>query len=309
MRPLFPSLIAASAEVRPRATKTRLVCGLILAVGFLAAPVLMPTTGNAQDTRVAKSMAALKEKTAKLGAPKIEGTEEVGGREAPALYFGSTKMNNNFTVVDEIAKEGGRGMAATLFAKNGDEYIRVATNVPMPGGGKGRAIGTVLAGPALEAIQAGKAYYGNAPILGTPYITGYEPIKDASGAVIGVYFVGYSQSDLDAMVEGRLAYAKTLLGITADQATAWKAYEDASRANVQSLQAAHEARLAAERVGSPIDRMNAQTDEMQSQLDAMKALQPPTEALYKALTPDQQERAEVVLLLLGSTGGGVSFEH
>src|SRR5262245_6299202 len=76
MRPLFPSLIAASAEVRPRATKTRLVCGLIHAVGFLAAPVLMPTTGNAQDTRVAKSMAALKEKTAKLGAPKIEGTEE-----------------------------------------------------------------------------------------------------------------------------------------------------------------------------------------------------------------------------------------
>jgi hypothetical protein len=42
---------------------------------------------------------------------------------------------------------------------------------------------------------------------------------------------------------------------------------------------------------------------------AMKALQPPTEALYKALTPDQQERAAVVLLLLGSTGGGVSFEH
>src|SRR5262249_10176242 len=87
---------------------------------------------------------------------------------------------------------------------------------------------------------------------------------------------------------GRLAYAKTLLGITADQATAWKAYEDASRANVQSLQAAHEARLAAERVGSPIDRMHAQTDEMQSQLDAMKALQPPTEALYKALTPDHR---------------------
>src|SRR5215468_11112546 len=156
-----------------------------------------------------------------------------------------------------------------LPRKAGEEWRRrclprTAMNIPASGrtslgggGGKGRAIGTVLAGPALEAIQAGKAYYGNAPILGTPYITGYEPIKDASGAVIGVYFVGYSQSDLDAMVEGRLAYAKTLLGITADQASAWKAYEDASRANVQSLQAAHEARLAAE--GSPIDRMHAQT--------------------------------------------------
>jgi putative heme degradation protein len=78
---------------------------------------------------------------------------------------------------------------------------------------------------------------------------------------------------------------------------------------VQGLQAAHEAEMAAERVGSPIDRMHAQTNAMQAQLDAMKALQPATEALYKALTADQQDKANVVLLLLGSTGGGVSFEH
>jgi Single cache domain 3 len=56
-----------------------------------------------------------------------------------------------------------------------------------------RAVGTVLAGPALEAIKAGKAYYGEVPILGTPYITGYEPIKDSSGAQIGVYYVGYKK--------------------------------------------------------------------------------------------------------------------
>ena len=55
------------------------------------------------------------------------------------------------------------------------------------------AIGTVLAGPALETIKAGKAYYGEVPILGTPYITGYEPIKDSSGAEIGVYYVGYKK--------------------------------------------------------------------------------------------------------------------
>jgi hypothetical protein len=29
--------------------------------------------------------------------------------------------------------------------------------------------------------------------LGTPYISGYEPIKDASGAIIGVYFVGFTK--------------------------------------------------------------------------------------------------------------------
>jgi hypothetical protein len=306
MKPIFPSLIAASAEVRPLAKKARVVGMLILAVGFLVTPILMPSAGNAQDARVAKSMAALKDQTAKLGAPKIDGTEPVGGKDAPALYFGSTKMNNNFTVVDEVTKEDGRGMTATLFVKGGDEYIRVATNVPKPDG-SGRAIGTVLAGPALESIKTGKAYYGKAPILGTPYVTGYEPIKDASGAIIGVYYVGYSQSDLDAKVEGRLAYAKTLLGITDSEAAAWKAYEDVSRANVQGIQAAQRAMMTAEQSGSAIDRMQAQTGMMQARLDAMKALQPVTEALYKALTPEQQQRADVVLLLLGSTGGAVEF--
>jgi hypothetical protein len=73
-----------------------------------------------------------------------------------------------------------------------NEYIRVSTSVPKPDG-SGRAVGTVLAGPALESIKGGKAYYGEVPILGTPYITGYEPIRDSSGAQIGVYYVGYKK--------------------------------------------------------------------------------------------------------------------
>ena len=83
-------------------------------------------------------------------------------------------------------------MTATLFARGGDEYIRVSTNLPKPDG-SGRAIGTVLAGPALESIKAGQAYYGEVSILGTPYMTGYEPIKDSSGAQIGIYYVGYKK--------------------------------------------------------------------------------------------------------------------
>jgi len=39
----------------------------------------------------------------------------------------------------------------------------------------------------------GKPYYGKAPVLGIPCVTGYEPIKDPSGAIIGVYSVGYKE--------------------------------------------------------------------------------------------------------------------
>jgi hypothetical protein len=166
----------------------------ILVVGcFVTASVAAPSVGYAQaDPRVTKSMETLKSMTAKLGAPKLGGSEAVGGKKAPALYFGATKINNNFDIVDAVGKEDGNGMTATLFARGGDEYIRVSTSVPKSDG-SGRAIGSVLAGPALEAIKAGKAYYGEVPILGTQYVTGYEPIKDSSDAQIGVYYVGYKK--------------------------------------------------------------------------------------------------------------------
>src|SRR5262249_37895754 len=165
---------------------------LLLAAASLATSLISSSSFAQSDPRVAKSMDTLKAMTAKLGAPKVEGKEAVGGKDAPALYFGTTKINNNFDIVDAVGKEDGQGMTATLFVKGGDEFIRVSTNVPKPDG-SGRAIGTVLAGPALESIKAGKAHYGEVPILGTPYMTGYEPIKDSSGAIIGVYYVGYKK--------------------------------------------------------------------------------------------------------------------
>ena len=166
----------------------------LIVAGVVAGCViaLTGTIGQAQDPRVQKSMASLKAMTAQLGAAKIEGREAVAGKDAPTLYFGSTKINNNFDIVDAIGREDGSGMTATLFVRNGDEYIRVSTSVPKPDG-SGRAIGTVLAGPALESIKGGQPHYGEVPILGTPYVTGYEPIKDASGAIIGVYYVGYKK--------------------------------------------------------------------------------------------------------------------
>ncbi len=167
--------------------------GILAAGSFIATSILMPSVGNAQaDPKVKASMGALKAATSKLGAPKIEGMEAVSGKNASALYFGKTKVNNNYDVVDAVVKE--HGGTATLFAKTGDEYVRVSTNVPKPDG-SGRATGTILdpAGKAIVAINAGKAFYGEVTILGVPYITGYDPIKDASGKVIGIWYVGYKK--------------------------------------------------------------------------------------------------------------------
>ena len=170
-------------------SRKNFIVGVFATGCFIASATLIPSVVNAQTDKVKAAIAALKAKTAKLGAPKIEGKDPVAGKDVPALYFGTSKMNNFFGVVDEVVQE--HGGTATLFVKAGDEYVRVATNVKKDDGS--RAIGTILDpnGPAIAMLKKGEAYYGDATILGKPYVTGYEPIRDASGKVIGIYYAGY----------------------------------------------------------------------------------------------------------------------
>lgn len=165
----------------------RTLCLLAFTAGLA---VQFPTrvfAGPAEDVQAA--MQLLKSKTAALGTPSLKGEEAVAGKMVPALHFGETKMNNNFALVDEVQKE--KGGTATLFVKSGDEFVRVATNVKKDDGS--RAVGTVLdpKGKAIAAVAKGESYFGEANILGKPYVTGYEPIRDARNEIIGVYYVGY----------------------------------------------------------------------------------------------------------------------
>lgn len=153
-----------------------LVCLLISAQVFAA------------DTKVA--LEGLKTRLNKSGAPKIEGRMKVGDKEVSILLFGSKKINNNFDVVDDVKKtfQG----TATVFVKEGNEFIRISTNVLKDDGT--RAIGTELAhNKAYESVNKGETFCGEVEILKSPYDTCYEPIKDAGGATVGIYYVGYKK--------------------------------------------------------------------------------------------------------------------
>lgn len=148
---------------------------------FACAIFLTSGLGNAQSEKVKSELADLKAETAKLGAPKVQGSD---------LYFGSTKADNS-TVEAVARKDGG---AATLFVKDKDRFVRVATTVKKENGES--AVGTALDAnsSAVAQLNSGAAYYGDAKVFGKTYDAGYEPIKDASGAVIGAYFVGQPKS-------------------------------------------------------------------------------------------------------------------
>jgi Cache 3/Cache 2 fusion domain len=166
--------------------KISMVALLLLAFTAVQTPPQALAT-PAEDVKA--SMQLLKSDAAKLGAPSVKGEDTVAGKKVPVLYFGKTKINNNFKLVDEVQKK--MGGTATLFVKNGDEFVRVATNVKKPDGS--RSIGTVLdpKGKAIAAISKGESFYGDVDILGKMYTTGYEPIRDANNHIIGVYYVGY----------------------------------------------------------------------------------------------------------------------
>ncbi|MEN9841747.1 MAG: hypothetical protein RL376_1547 [Verrucomicrobiota bacterium] len=144
-------------------------------VGHLSAQADSP-----KAAAVKTAMAEMISEAAKLGEPKLDGS---------SLYFGTTKINGNYALVDALKAK--HQCTSTFFAKKGESFIRISTNVIKDDGS--RAVGTQLdpKGPAIAAIQKNEAYYGVADILGKKYQTGYEPVRNAAQEIIGVYYIGF----------------------------------------------------------------------------------------------------------------------
>lgn len=148
---------------------------------------LLNTTNDIMMQRVESSMKLLKQRSELLGPAQLQGQEAVAGQSAPVLYFGDTKQSNNYGLVDSLTDI--MGGTATLFARSGNDFIRVSTNVKKD---NQRAVGTLLSrnGKAMAAINSGQSYYGMVDILGHPYISAYEPIIE-NNQTLGIWYVGY----------------------------------------------------------------------------------------------------------------------
>ncbi|SFG58818.1 Methyl-accepting chemotaxis protein [Pseudomonas sp. NFACC45] len=117
----------------------------------------------------------------------------VAGVQTPGLSLGSEVLNNNFKEVDEF-KDTTAGVA-TVFVRSGDDFIRVSTSLTKQDGT--RAIGTMLdrAGPAYAPVMSGQSYIGRALLFGRFYMSQYTPVRDSSGKIIAVLYVGFDYTD------------------------------------------------------------------------------------------------------------------
>ena len=114
-------------------------------------------------------------------------TVSVRGVEAPVLVMGDRVLDLDFAAIDRFHEM--TGLQATVFARTGDDFVRITTS--LKGSDGGRAIGTFLGKkhPGYDALMAGREYVGRASLFGRDYVTRYVPIQE-NEHVIGVLFIG-----------------------------------------------------------------------------------------------------------------------
>jgi two-component system NtrC family sensor kinase len=114
------------------------------------------------------------------------------GRLVGVLY-GGMLLNRNYQMVDKVRDllygEGrykGKEMGtATIF--QGD--LRVSTNVREENGD--RAVGTRISDEVYRTVnEKGQVWLDRAFVVDDWYISGYEPIRDLTGKIVGILYVG-----------------------------------------------------------------------------------------------------------------------
>lgn len=112
-------------------------------------------------------------------------------------------IDGRFEYIDALSE--GLGVKATIFKKQGTDYIRVLTSIINEK--DERVVGTALdsSGQAYTEINKGKTFVGKADILGTSYVTIYKPIVSANNEIIGIYFVGVPNQSVTSIIKDGFA--------------------------------------------------------------------------------------------------------
>ena len=111
------------------------------------------------------------------------------------LYKGGKKFNDDSALLDELGKLSGNNV--TMFNKD----TRVATTF-QDAAGK-RPVGTKASEAIIKTVlQEGKSFSGYAEVLGNRYLSAYKPLKNQSGQVVGMLFMGIPTKELDEIQSG-----------------------------------------------------------------------------------------------------------
>ena len=150
-----------------------------------------------------------------------EATQQSINVQLPKMYVGDTwlgqytRQYDTTPIVDHVQLIGGG--TATIFQRMNEQgdMLRVATNILLPTGQ--RALGTFIPAisrdgspdPVISAILRGSVYRGSTFAVDAWYDSAYEPVRDKSGQVIGMLYVGVKQESVESI---RQAILRTQVG-------------------------------------------------------------------------------------------------
>lgn len=108
------------------------------------------------------------------------------------LYKGDKLLNNDVDFVDEVKNKA--NCEVTIFLKD----TRITTTILKDGK---RVVGTQASEVVIEKVlKNGGEYTGDIKILEKPYKVKYMPLKDSSGAIVGMLFIGIEQSIINKQI-------------------------------------------------------------------------------------------------------------
>jgi len=114
------------------------------------------------------------------------------------LYKGDTLLNDSTEVVDSLKKAIEEPV--TIFA--GD--TRISTNIIDNGK---RILGTKAQANVIEKVLTeGEDYVGSVKIIGENYEAIYVPIKDSTGNVVGMFFVGEQSKFINSEINKQMTH-------------------------------------------------------------------------------------------------------
>lgn len=154
----------------------------------------------ASEARAVARVADALDRTARDSVQKLH--EVLGAQyrgsftlQAPGvLQMDGRALAGDFERVDQFGRT--TGGVATIFARKGDDFLRIATSLKKQDGT--RAIDTLLGPqhPAFASVMAKQSYVGPATLFGVPYMTRYEPVMDSAGQIVGLLFIGFNMQGL-----------------------------------------------------------------------------------------------------------------
>jgi len=172
---------------------------------IIAAPQIVPREELLKESDALASQALITFIPTPRASPHADNRETSGmmlQAAAPILkedgsligvLAGGVLVNRNYEIVDRIKgivfKEGqykGRETGTATILQND---LRISTNVKDELGR--RAVGTLLMAEVKKTVlDEGRPWVARAFVVNDWYITAYEPIKDVTGRIIGILYVG-----------------------------------------------------------------------------------------------------------------------